>query len=96
MSLEGAVKDIQFDPAPSGYDQMLAVATTRELHLWRKGGNESVYRSIQKGIYAKGTEIQKIAYNHDGKLLFVGTYDVKNDTSDIYIQETKNPQPQFW
>ena len=96
LSLEGVVKDIQFDPAPSGYDQMLAVATTRELHLWRKGVNESVYRSIQKGIYAKGAEIQKIAYNHDGKLLFVGTYDVKNDSSDIYIQETKNPQPQFW
>ena len=96
LSLEGTVKDIQFDPAPSGYDQMLAVATTRELHLWRKGVNESVYRSIQKGIYAKGAEIQKIAYNHDGKLLFVGTYDAKNDTSDIYIQETKNPQPQFW
>ena len=96
LSLEGSVKDLLFDPAPTGYDQMLAVATTRELHLWRKGVNESVFRGIQKGVYGRQTEIQKIAYNYDGKFLFVGTYNLSNNTSDIYIQEVKNPKPQFW
>ncbi len=95
LSLEGAVKDLQFDPAPTGYDQMLAVATTQEVHLWRKGVNESVFRGIQKGTYGKA-EIQKISYNHDGKFLFVGTYNADSNTSDIYIQEVKNPKPQFW
>ena len=56
LSLEGAVKDLQFDPAPTGYDQMLAVATTQEVHLWRKGVNESVFRGIQKGTYGKAAE----------------------------------------